>query len=188
MCVWDSYVYQKVVLCFLIHKSYVSSIKRYCFVRLLLLLLLLLFANPSFKYMPKQNKIVTIPSNFLAKLLVWQCAVWWPLVAIRSYKRVEMKLHTFFTLQYIDLSSQVRILDILTTGQKPSVKADKWLDGSQSRSECLITKRPRQIKHQLDATLCRFYFCRVTLHVSGVKRPSSGVLKKLARRPLVHAL
>ena len=34
-----------------------------------------------------------------------------------------------------------------------------------------------QIKHQLDATLCRFYFCRVTLHVSGVKRPSSGVLK-----------
>ena len=34
-----------------------------------------------------------------------------------------------------------------------------------------------QIKHQLDATLCRFYFCRVTLHVSGVKRPSSGVLQ-----------
>ena len=34
-----------------------------------------------------------------------------------------------------------------------------------------------QIKHQLDAILCRFYFCRVTLHVSGVKRPSSGVLK-----------
>jgi len=24
----------------------------------------------------------------------------------------------------------------------------------------------RQMKHQLDATLCRFYFCRVTLHVS----------------------
>ena len=23
----------------------------------------------------------------------------------------------------------------------------------------------RQMKHQLDATLCRFYFCRVTLHV-----------------------
>ena len=23
------------------------------------------------------------------------------------------------------------------------------------------------MKHQLDATLCRFYFCRVTLHVSG---------------------
>jgi len=32
-----------------------------------------------------------------------------------------------------------------------------------------------QTKHQLDATLCRFYFCRVTLHGSGVKRPSSGV-------------
>ena len=24
-----------------------------------------------------------------------------------------------------------------------------------------------QMKHQLDAALCRFYFCRVTLHVSG---------------------
>ena len=34
-----------------------------------------------------------------------------------------------------------------------------------------------QLKHHLDATLCRFYFCRVTLHVSGVKRLSSGVLK-----------
>ena len=34
-----------------------------------------------------------------------------------------------------------------------------------------------QMKHQLDATLYRFYFCRVTLHVSDVKRPSSGVLK-----------
>jgi len=30
-----------------------------------------------------------------------------------------------------------------------------------------------QMKHQLDATLCRFYFCRVTLHVSGVKRPKT---------------
>ena len=34
-----------------------------------------------------------------------------------------------------------------------------------------------QMKHHLDVTLCRFYFCRVTLHVSGVKCPSSGVLK-----------
>jgi len=33
-----------------------------------------------------------------------------------------------------------------------------------------------QIKYQLDASLCRFYFCRVTLHVLGVKRLSSGVL------------
>jgi len=33
MCIWDSYVYQKGVLCFLIHKSYVRSIERYCFVR-----------------------------------------------------------------------------------------------------------------------------------------------------------
>ena len=29
MCIWDSYVYQSVVPCFLIHKIYVRSIKRY---------------------------------------------------------------------------------------------------------------------------------------------------------------
>jgi len=34
-----------------------------------------------------------------------------------------------------------------------------------------------QIKHLLDAKLCTFYFCRVTLYVSGVKHSSSGVLK-----------
>ena len=33
MCIWDSYVYQNGVLCFAIHKSYVRSIKSYCFVR-----------------------------------------------------------------------------------------------------------------------------------------------------------
>jgi hypothetical protein len=33
MCIWDSFVYQKSALCFLIHKSYIRSIKRYCFVR-----------------------------------------------------------------------------------------------------------------------------------------------------------
>ena len=38
-----------------------------------------------------------------------------------------------------------------------------------------------QMKHQLDATLFRFCFCRVALHVSGVKRPSSGVFKTSIR-------
>ena len=38
-------------------------------------------------------------------------------------------------------------------------------------------RRISQMKHQLDATLCRFYISRVTLHVLGVKRPSSGVFK-----------
>ena len=33
MCIWDSCVYRNGVLCFLIHKSYVRSIKKYCFVR-----------------------------------------------------------------------------------------------------------------------------------------------------------
>jgi len=33
MCIWDSYGYQRVVPCFLIHKLHVRSIKRYGFVR-----------------------------------------------------------------------------------------------------------------------------------------------------------
>ena len=39
-----------------------------------------------------------------------------------------------------------------------------WISRHTSFSQhvCKIS----QMKHQLDATLCRFYFCRVTLHVS----------------------
>ena len=43
------------------------------------------------------------------------------------------------------------------------------------------------MKHQLDATLCRFYFCRVTLHVSGASAHHQEYLK-LVRRPLVYVL
>ena len=45
----------------------------------------------------------------------------------------------------------------------------------------------RQMKHQLDATLCRFYFCRVTLHVSGASAHHHEYLK-LVQQPLVHVL
>jgi len=31
--IWDSYVYQKGVLCFLTDECYIRSVKRYCFVR-----------------------------------------------------------------------------------------------------------------------------------------------------------
>ena len=44
-----------------------------------------------------------------------------------------------------------------------------------------------RMKHQLDATLCRFYFCRVTLHVSGASAHHREYLK-LVQRPLVHVL
>ena len=45
----------------------------------------------------------------------------------------------------------------------------------------------RQMKHQFDATLCRFYFCKVTLHVSGTSTHHQEYLK-LVQRPLVHVL
>ena len=44
-----------------------------------------------------------------------------------------------------------------------------------------------QMKHQLDATLCRFYFCRVTLYVSGASAHHQEYLK-LVQRPLVLVL
>ena len=44
-----------------------------------------------------------------------------------------------------------------------------------------------QMKHQLYATLCRFYFCRITLHVSGASAHYQEYLK-LVQQPLVHVL
>jgi hypothetical protein len=43
------------------------------------------------------------------------------------------------------------------------------------------------MKHQLDATLCRFYFCRVNLHVSSASAYYQEYLN-LVQRPLVHVL
>ena len=51
-----------------------------------------------------------------------------------------------------------------------------------------VSKVPlSQMQHQLDATLCRFYFCRVTLHVSGASVHHQEYLK-LVQRPLLHVL
>jgi len=43
-----------------------------------------------------------------------------------------------------------------------------------------------QIKHQLNVTLCRFYFWRVTLHVSGAWRPKH--VERLCRNKTCTAL
>ena len=51
----------------------------------------------------------------------------------------------------------------------------------------LKARHSSQTKHQLDATLCRFYFCRATLHVSGASAHHQEYLK-LVQRPLVHVL
>ena len=50
-----------------------------------------------------------------------------------------------------------------------------------------ITGCVSQMKHQLDATLCSFYFRRVTLHISGASAHHQEYLK-IVRRPLVHLL
>ena len=44
------------------------------------------------------------------------------------------------------------------------------------------------MKHQLDATLCRFCFCRVTLHVSGASAHHHEHLKYLPYKHSVPAL
>ena len=64
-----------------------------------------------------------------------------------------------------------------------------WKSGINSSvfTTCLDSQYLSQMKHQLDATLCRFYFCRVTLHVSGASAHHQQYLK-LVQRPLVHVL
>jgi len=58
---------------------------------------------------------------------------------------------------------------------------NKYVDCKRGMSK----KKLSQMKHQLDATLCRFYFCRVTLHVSGASAHHQEYLK-LVQWPLVH--
>jgi hypothetical protein len=58
MCIRDSYVYQKGVLCFLIHESYVRSVERYQFVR-------------KYAAVPVQLEIVILQNIGWCVLLVW---------------------------------------------------------------------------------------------------------------------
>ena len=82
-----------------------------------------------------------------------------------------------------------------TLAQSPAFAADREGVMGSSRQwlrECGVPSEFRyltlsQMKHQLDATLCRFYFCRVTLHVSGASTHHQEYLK-LVQRPLVHVL
>ena len=58
MCIRDSYVYQKRVLCFLIHEGYVRSVKQYCFVR-------------KYAAVPVQLKIVILQYTGWCVVIVW---------------------------------------------------------------------------------------------------------------------
>ena len=81
----------------------------------------------------------------------------------------------------------------LTPGEKnvvnpPLVLLDKiYLPPSHIKLGFMTNFGKGQMKHQLDATLCRFYFCRVTRHVSGESAHHQEYLK-LVQRPLVHVL
>ena len=45
-----------------------------------------------------------------------------------------------------------------------------------------------QMKHQLDATLCRFYFCRVTLHVQALIRRCDDLPATITHVPVAAVL
>ena len=84
-----------------------------------------------------------------------------------------------FCLHSVALGSNQPVMEM-------STKEFPWglnTAGAYSRQLC----HPSQMKHQLDATLCRFYFCRVTLHISGASAHHQEYLK-LVQRPLVHVL
>ena len=44
------------------------------------------------------------------------------------------------------------------------------------------------MKHQLDAALCRFYFCRVTLHVSALIRRCDDLPATITHVPVAAVL
>jgi hypothetical protein len=44
------------------------------------------------------------------------------------------------------------------------------------------------MKHQLDATLCRFYLCRVTLHVSGASAHHQEYLKTITAATATYVI
>jgi hypothetical protein len=60
MCIRDSYVYQKGVLCFFIHESYVRTVRMYCFVR-------------NFAAVPVEFKIVILQYISWCVLIVGTC-------------------------------------------------------------------------------------------------------------------
>jgi len=76
MCIWDSYVYQKGALCFLIHKSYVRSIKSYYFFR-------------QYAAFPVQPEIFIPQYNGWCVLIIWASAAsaifWWIIFASPSH-------------------------------------------------------------------------------------------------------
>ena len=63
----------------------------------------------------------------------------------------------------------------LTSETRPQLPKNQVHEEGRGKKTPVIYFVLNQMKRQLDATLCRFYFCGVTLHVSGVKRP--GVFK-----------
>ena len=85
--------------------------------------------------------------------------------------RWQLKMHP------VDVMSQALQITRLLKTSSGNMKRENQQDAT---IRCLS-----QMKHQLDATLCRFYFCRITLHVSGAGAHHQEYLK-LVRRPLVH--
>ena len=87
------------------------------------------------------------------------------------------------TLSAVAGNSDLRLFDpTRITGERFAIPAPFSLPFPTSDDH-----EGNQMKHQLDATLCRFYFYRVTLHVSGASAHHQEYLK-LVQRPLVHVL
>ena len=55
MCIWDSYVNQKDVLCFLIDECYIRPVKRYCFI--IIIIVGISFMRGIYTYIPETNHV-----------------------------------------------------------------------------------------------------------------------------------
>ena len=98
---------------------------------------------------------------------------------------LQLLAETFLILRKLkrDMITNVRT----SSCKAPVIRVRFWWKSYFPRQIFEKYSNITQMKHQLDATLCRFYFCRVTLHVSGASAHHQEYLK-LVLRPLVHVL
>ena len=96
-------------------------------------------------------------SSLLPKSSIFLSIFAWMEKFLVNAGRTLMYNHRQNSIRYIGLQSIVACLFKSSGSQNAHV----------SHTECVSNTSLGQMKHHLDATLCRFYFCRVTLHVSG---------------------
>ena len=142
--------------------------------------------------LPKVSVILTHMRDYPLSLclivgqLIWKHQRQPLFLQVNSF--IQMSLATFCINLLFRTTSLVKALLINVSERKYLSWREEILNWILGFWFCVSVHHSiSQMKHQLDAILCRFYFCRVTLHVSVASAHHQEYLK-LVRRPLVHVL